>query len=80
MNDYENAKEEIKDEIRDNEGPDIQEQMLKERREWVQEQRAMAGGKPPEDLKEFYNRFNVETPLSPEEQAIKDAQMEEESK
>jgi hypothetical protein len=32
----------------------------------------MNHGKVPEDIKPFYDRFNVETPLSPEEQAAKD--------
>jgi len=27
----------------------------------------MHNNKPPEDLKEFYDRYKLETPLSPEE-------------
>jgi hypothetical protein len=27
--------------------------------------------KPPEDLKTFYERFNTEAPLSPEEEELK---------
>lgn len=69
----------IKDEINENEGTDIMEQMLKERREWVNEQKAMTY-KLPEDCKGFYERFNVETPLSPEEEAAKQAAAEEEAK
>ena len=53
------------------------EHMLKERREWVLEKRQMNLGKVPEDIKPFYERFNVDTPLSPEEQAAKDAEEEE---
>lgn len=77
---FDTAKEELKELIRDNEGPDIQEAMLKERRDWVQEYKASHNGKPPEDLTDFYNRFNVETPLSPEEEEAKRISEEEESK
>jgi len=61
----------LKDEIIDNEGADIQEQMLKERRDWVQDYKGLHANKPPEDLKKFYERFNTETPLSPEEEELK---------
>ena len=36
--------------------------MLKERREWVNQQRQLNMGKPPTDIKEFYNRFNTAAP------------------
>jgi hypothetical protein len=45
--------------------------MLKERRDWIQEYKALHANKPPTDLKEFYERFNTETPLSPEEEELK---------
>lgn len=45
--------------------------MLKERRDWIQEQKSMQAGKPPQDISKFYERNNVEA-LSPEEQAAKD--------
>lgn len=67
----------LKEEIDENEGTDLMEQMLKDRRLWVTEQRQMNLGKVPEDIKPFYDRFNVESPLSPEEQAAKDAADEE---
>jgi len=35
MEEYENAKEELKDEIMENEGNDIEDAMLKERRDWI---------------------------------------------
>jgi hypothetical protein len=35
-------------------------------------------GKIPDDIKPFYDRFNAETPLSPEEEAAKKAAEEEE--
>ena len=35
MDEYENAKEELKDEIMENEGNDIEDAMLKERRDWI---------------------------------------------
>ena len=45
--------------------------MINERRIWVQEFKATHNNKPPEDLKDFYDRFNVETPLTPEEEEAK---------
>ena len=68
---FDNAKEELKDEIDNNEGLDIRDGMMKERRDWIQEYKALHANKPPEDLKAFYERFNVETPLSPEEEEAK---------
>ena len=76
---YNDAKEEIKNEIDENQGVDIREQMLKERREWVNEQKKLTY-KLPEDCKGFYERFNVEAPLSPEEEAAKAAEEEEAAK
>lgn len=76
---YNDAKEALKEEIDANEGTDIREQMLKERREWVNEQNKLTY-KLPEDCKGFYDRFKVETPLSPEEEAAKQAAEEEEAK
>ena len=73
---FDRAKQEIQVEIEAIEGNDIVDQMLKERRDWIQEQKAMAGGKPPKELAKFYERNNLETPLSPEEQAAKDAEDE----
>ena len=43
--------------------------MLKDRRVWINEQKAINLGKPPADIKAFYDRFNTEAPLSPEEEA-----------
>jgi hypothetical protein len=77
MKKYQDAKIALKEEIDENEGTDIMETMLKDRREWVLEKRQMNMGKIPDDIKPFYERFNVETPLSPEEQAAKDAEEEE---
>ena len=59
---YNDARDVIMEEIEGNQGTDIMEQMLKERREWVNEQRQLNMGKPPTDIKEFYNRFNVAEP------------------
>jgi hypothetical protein len=36
----------------------------------------MMGGKPPKELSKFYERNNLETPLSPEEEAAKKAEDE----
>lgn len=53
--------------------------MLKERREWVNDQKANTF-KLPEDCKGFYERNNVETPLSPDDEAQKAAEEAEEAK
>ena len=50
--------------------------MLKERRDWIQEQKALAGGKPPKELAKFYERHNLAEPLNPEEEAAKAAEDE----
>ncbi len=78
MNVFENSKKEIFDDILTIEGNDIIDQMLKERRDWIQEQKAMQNGKPPADIAKFYERNNLEAPLSPEEEAAKKAEEEAE--
>ena len=80
MNVFENSKQEIKDDILTIEGNDIVDQMLKERRDWIQEQKAMQNGKPPADIAKFYERNNLEAPMSPEEEAAKKAEEEAEKK
>lgn len=79
MKNYEDAKEQIIEELEENEGATIMEDMLKERRDWITTYRKNNLGKIPDDLEAFHNRFKVETPLSPEEQAAKDAAEEEEA-
>ena len=39
---------------------EIKESMLKERRDWIQLEKAQKGGKPPEDVKGFYERAKLE--------------------
>lgn len=56
---FENDKEEIKDLIKDNEGPDIIANMSEDRRKWIQEYKANHAGKVPDDLTDFYKRFEV---------------------
>jgi hypothetical protein len=68
----------LKDEIEMNEGTDIMEGMLKERRDWITEYRQSHMNKIPDDIKPFYDRFNVEAPLSPEEEEAKRLAEEEE--
>jgi len=80
MEEFETAKEDHKEEIKENEGPDIKESMLKDRREWIQQQKALYPNKIPEDLKKFYERFNVEPGLTPEEEEAKKLAEEEEAK
>jgi hypothetical protein len=60
MSEYVDAKSDVKGEIVDMEEDEIREQMLKERRDWIQEQKAQKGGKPPDDVKGFYDRVIVE--------------------
>ena len=67
MKNYDDAKDMIIDELDENEGTTIMEDMLKERRDWVTTFRKNNNGKIPDDLEAFHNRFKVETPLSPEE-------------
>ena len=71
---YDDAKDRIKEDIEENEGIDIMEQMLKERREWVNEQRELNNGAIPGEIKGFYEQKQSETPLSPEEEAAKKAE------
>ena len=73
---FKEKKEELKVEIKDIEGADIQDSMLKERRDWVQWYRSNFG-KVPEDLKKFYEKSNLETPPSAEDE--EKAKAEEES-
>jgi hypothetical protein len=54
--------------------------MLKERRDWIQEYKANHANKPPDEIKGYYERLNVETPLSPEEEEAKRLQDEEDAK
>lgn len=60
MQQYLEAKKDVKSEIIDMEEDEIREQMLKERRDWIQQEKAQKGGKPPEDVKGFYDRVKEE--------------------
>lgn len=80
MKEYEQAKEEFKEDIRNNEGPDIQEAMLKERRDWISQEIQRKGGAIPTSLEDFDNRNNVEVPLTPEQEEEKKLAEEEEAK
>ena len=53
--------------------------MLKARRDWVQWYRSTFG-KVPDGLDKFYERNNLETPLSPEEEEKKAAEDDEKDK
>jgi hypothetical protein len=55
------------------------EDMLQQRRDWINEYKSMHQNKVPEDIKPFYDKFNTEAPLSPEEEAAKKAAEEEEA-
>lgn len=47
--------------------------MLLERREWVADMKARFKGKVPTDIAKFYERNNIEPPMTPEEEAAKAA-------
>ena len=78
--DYMGDKKKIHEEIKDNEGPDIEEAMLKDRRDWIKDEMANNGMKPPVNLNNYYSRFDVAAPLTPEEEALKRLQEEEDAK
>jgi len=63
----------------DVEGYDIKDKMLKERRDWVQEQKAFFG-KVPNDLDKFHARFAEDAALSPEDELARMAAAEDEAK
>jgi len=68
-------KKELQDEIQNVEGDDIVETMLKERRDWVQKFRSDFG-KVPDGLDKFYERQNLQEPLTAEEEEKKAAEEE----
>lgn len=69
-------RKELQKEILTVEGYDIKDKMANERRQWVQEQKALFG-KIPNDLEKFNARFNEEPALTPEEEAARAAAAEE---
>ena len=76
---FQEKKKDLIEEIKDIEGSDIQDSMLKQRRDWVQWYRSTFG-KVPDNLEKFYQKNNLETPLSPEEEEKAKAEEEEKSK
>jgi len=57
--------------IKKNEGPDIKEDMLQKRREWIEKYRDMNDfQKLPVGVEEFYDRNDVMMPLTPEQRNI----------
>lgn len=67
---YEMERKELTKEITAVEGYDIKDKMLKERRDWVQEQKGLFG-KIPNDLDKFNTRFNEDAATTPEEEAAR---------
>ena len=59
MNYFEKAKNELKEEIKEVEGGDIEDRELKKRRDWIQQYRADFPGKLPDDVAKFYEKDNV---------------------
>lgn len=61
------------------EGYDIKEKMLKERRDWILEQKQLYN-KIPNDLEKFHARYQEDAALSPEEELARMAAADEEVK
>ena len=59
MNYFEKAKVELKEEIKEVEGGDIEDRELKKRRDWIQQFRADFPGKFPDGVDKFYEKDNV---------------------
>ena len=78
--DYERNLKTIKEDIKENEGYDIQEEMLTQRRDWIREEMRRNGMKPPKDLSNFYKQQEVQKPMSANEEALKKLQEEEDEK
>ena len=74
---YEHAKERLKEEIDDNEGVDIMEGMLKQRRNWIADERIKKPGVVPSEIKPFYDKFKSNKDLTPDEIAAAKAADEE---
>ena len=53
---------------------------MKERRDWVHKYKTEHANKPPDDIKDFYQKDKLETPLSPEEEELKRLEDEEKAK
>lgn len=63
---YLTQKDSLKEEIDENQGVDIQEGMLKDRRDWITQFKENNNNKIPDDIKPFHERNNVEA--SPEDE------------
>jgi len=59
MDNFEAAKRELKEEIKEIEGGDIEDRELKKRRDWIQQYRADFPGKIPDGLEKYYEKDNV---------------------
>jgi hypothetical protein len=73
---YQDAEISLKEAVDKNEGTDIMIGMIKERRKWINELKAMGMVKVPEDVKGFYEKLNAEN-ISAEEAALKKADEDE---
>ena len=72
-------KKELINTITEIEGDDIADTMMKERRDWIQQFRADFN-KVPDGLEKFYERHNLQEPLTAEEEEKKAAEEEEKGK
>lgn len=59
MNYFDKAKQELKEEIKEVEGGDIEDRELKKRRDWIQQYRSDFPGKLPDGLDKYYEKDNV---------------------
>ena len=60
MNYFEKAKQELKEEIKEIEGGDIEDRELKKRRDWIANYRSDFPGKIPDGLDKYYEQMNVQ--------------------
>lgn len=80
-NKMEQEKNDLKDNLRKKESPDIRDKMLYERRQWITDfYEDHEGRNLPADVEEFYERTNVGKPLSPEEEELKKKAEQEKKK
>lgn len=78
--DYARGLEEIKALVKLNEGPDIKQNMLDSRREWLKEILAMYQFKKVPKVEEYYTKKDVMMPLTPDQLEQRKAEEEQKAK
>ena len=80
LEDYNRGLEEIKVLVKLNEGPDIKQNMLDSRREWLKEILGMYQFKKVPKVEEYYSRQDVMMPLTPDQLEQRKAEEEQKAK